>query len=176
MRDRVCWIVAAFAALLITAVPSLSQTSGDSGFVKQAAMAGLAEVELGKIAAQKASQPDVKQFAQNMVHQHQQANQELQQLAQEKNIGLSNALDASHNDERQKLEKLSGQDFDRTYMQIMVFEHRQALREFEQEAQSGSDPVFRGYATRQLSALHEHLNAAESMLKQLGGNPEANKP
>lgn len=179
MHNRMTWTVAALASALLIALmawASAPQQAGDSGFAKNAAEAGLAEVELGKIAAQKASRSDVRQFAQNMVNEHEQASKELKALAQKKNIGLSNQLDASHNDERQKLQTLSGAEFDKTYMQIMVFEHRQALHQFEQESKSGSDPDFRGYAGRQLSSIHSHLNAAETMLKQLGGNPEASKP
>ena len=163
--------------VLLTASSLFAQKpAGDSGFAKNAAEGGMAEVDLGKIAAQKAARPDVKQFAQNMVNEHSKSNDELKSLAQKKHIGLSNQLDANHNDERQKLEKLSGAEFDRMYMQIMVFEHRLALHQFEQEAKSGSDPDFRSFASRQLSSLHDHLNAAESMLKQLGGDPEASRP
>jgi putative membrane protein len=155
--------------LLVMAAALSAWAQGDSGFVKKAAASGMAEVELGKLAAQKASNPAVKQFAQNMMHDHTQADNELKQLAQKKNIGLANQLDPSHNDERQRLQSLSGADFDRQYIDIMVFEHQQAVDQFERESKDGSDAEVRGYAGRQLSVLHQHLNAAKALQGSLGG-------
>jgi putative membrane protein len=106
-------------------------------FVKEAAIGGMAEVELGRLAADKASSDQVKKFGQRMVDDHGRANDELKTLAQNKNIDLPSSLDAKHQATMDRLSKLSGDAFDRAYMSEMVKDHRMDVNEFRNEAKSG---------------------------------------
>jgi putative membrane protein len=94
-----------------TGVPASAQA-----FMREAAAGGLMEVELGKLAEQQGSETDVKQFGRRMVADHSQANQELQDLASQKDVKLPSALDAKQKAQRDQLAKLSGSAFDRAYM------------------------------------------------------------
>src|SRR5262245_34408909 len=69
-------------------------STSDQQFVKTVAGDNMAEVELGKLAEQKASRDDVKKFAQKMVDDHSKANDELKTLASSKNIMLPQSVDA----------------------------------------------------------------------------------
>src|ERR1700739_5050393 len=91
-------IASAFVVFyLIGAAPALAGLSGgDKTFATEAADGGLAEVQLGQLALQKASSPQVKEFAQRMVTDHTQANQELMQLATSENLTLPNQLEAQN--------------------------------------------------------------------------------
>jgi putative membrane protein len=84
----------------------------------------MAEVQLGKLAAEKALSQEVKQFGQRMVDDHGKANDRLKQLATTKGVNLPTELDRSTQREMDKLAKLSGADFDREYMKHMVSDHR----------------------------------------------------
>ncbi len=111
-----------------TAQPAGEQrTRGDGGdqdFLKKAVIANLAEIELGRLAGQKAQNPEVKQFAQMMVNGHTKALDELKQLAQgSAGAELPSALDEKHLELQQKLSGLSGEEFDREYMAAMVDAH-----------------------------------------------------
>src|SRR5512140_2380360 len=97
-----------------------AKAGSDQVFVKKAAVGGMAEVELGTLAKDKASSDQVKQFANRMVTDHGKANDELKTLAQNKNITLPTDLDAKHKAVRDRLSKLSGEQFDRAYMQAML--------------------------------------------------------
>ena len=102
-------------------------SSGDKDFVNDLAIAGTAEVELGRMAAERAVNPDVKKFGQMMVDDHTKASDELTQVATQHNIPVPTDLDDKHRDLRDKLAKLQGADFDKEYMDAMVDGHDNVL-------------------------------------------------
>src|SRR5581483_3513353 len=88
-------------------------SAADRQFVHDAAIAGLGEVAKGKLAEQKAQDPQVRQFGERMVHDHSQANDRLKQIAKAKGIELPRSPGNTAQRDMNKLEKLSGDDFDR---------------------------------------------------------------
>src|SRR5436305_10378664 len=136
--------------------------SADQTFVTKAAHGGLAEVKLGTLATQKAENPDVKAFGQQMVDDHSKANDELKQLASGKGITLPTDIDAKDQATYDHLSKLSGAAFDRAYMQHMVADHRTDVAEFRHESQSGGDSDVKAWAAKTLPTLEHHLQMAES--------------
>ncbi|HEX7772888.1 MAG TPA: DUF4142 domain-containing protein, partial [Pyrinomonadaceae bacterium] len=88
-----------------------AMNSKDRDFVMDAAMGGLMEVELGRLAAQQGASEAVKQFGQRMVDDHSKANTELMTLATSKGITLPTAIDDKHRQEVTKLSAMSGADF-----------------------------------------------------------------
>jgi putative membrane protein len=132
-------------------------------FVKDALLGGMTEVELGKVAVEKASSDAVKQFGQKMIDDHSKANEELKQIASKENINAPDSLDSKHQSRVDKLSKLSGPDFDRAYIKDQLKDHQQDVKEFQLEAKSGSDPEVKSFASKTLPILEEHL----SMVKEL---------
>ena len=134
--------------------------ASDTLFVKNAAKGGLAEVELGQLAADHGASDQVKKFGQRMVTDHGKANDELKSLAQQKNIKLPTEIDATNKALHDRLSKLSGAAFDRAYMQHMLTDHRKDVNEFKREANSGRDPQMKSFASTTLPTLEEHLQHA----------------
>jgi len=125
----------------------------------------MAEVELGKLAAQKAASDAVKQFGQKMVDDHTKANDQLKQVAGKENITIPDSLDSKHQSRIDKLSKLSGPDFDRAYIKDQVKDHKQDVSEFKTEADSGSDPNIKQFASNTLPILEQHLTMAKDLSK-----------
>jgi putative membrane protein len=140
---------------------SAGVTVADSTFVKKAASGGIAEVELGQLALQKASSPDVKQFAQRMVNDHTKANGQLKQVAADEHIRLPQSMSAKDKATKDTLANLSGDDFDRAYMKDMVQDHRHDVAEFERESKSAQDPAVKSFAMQTLPTLRDHLKEAQ---------------
>jgi putative membrane protein len=156
-----------------------AKMAGDQTFVKKAAIGGMAEVELGTLAKDKASSDQVKQFAQRMVDDHGKANDELKTLAQNKNITLPTELDAKHKAVRDRLSKLSGAQFDKAYMQAMLKDHREDVSEFRSESRSAKDPDVKAFAAKTLPTLEDHLKLAQQDSKAVatsGTKSSAKKP
>ncbi len=137
--------------------------SADSKFVLEAAMGGMAEVQLGQLAVDKATSPDVKQFGQRMVDDHGKANQELTQLASTKGITLPTTLDAKHQADVDRLSKLTGEEFDHTYMKMMVDDHNKDVADFQHESSGGKDPDVKAWAAKTLPTLEQHQSMAKSI-------------
>ncbi len=140
----------------------------DTVFVKKAAEGGLAEVELGKLATEKASSDDVKQFGQRMVDDHSKANDQLKQVASQKNLTLPTDLNAKDKAQKDRLSKLSGKAFDRAYMRSMVMDHTKDVAEFKKEANSGADPDVKNFASQTLPTLQDHLKSARDVASKVG--------
>jgi putative membrane protein len=157
-----------------------SSGSADLTFIRTAASAGLAEVELGRVGVEKAESADVKQFAQRMVDDHGRANNELQQLAASKNITLPSELDAKHKAARDRLSKLSGAAFDRSFMREMTQGHTAAVTAFDREAKMGKDSQVKDWATQKLPTLREHQAQAKDINAKIAagtsGKGAAKKP
>jgi len=137
--------------------------SRDHDFVMDAAMGGMLEVELGRLAAQQGTSDAVKQFGQRMVDDHSKANAELMTLAQSKGITLPTALDDKHRNEVTKLSAKTGADFDRAYSKLMLSDHEKDVSEFEKESTKGTDPDLKAFASKTLPTLQEHLQLARTL-------------
>lgn len=147
-----------------------NMSSQDRDFLMDAAMGGLMEVELGRIAAQKGMSDSVKQFGQRMVDDHSKANEELTSLASSKGITLPTALDEKHQKDVTKLSALSGAEFDRAYSKMMLSDHNKDVKEFEKQSIKGADAELKAFASKTLPTLQEHLQ----MARALGGNQRGN--
>lgn len=139
----------------------------DQGFMKEAAIGNLAEIQLGQMAQQKASSPAVKSFATRMVKDHSAADDKLKNIAESQHIGLPDNLDVKHENEAAALSKLSGQQFDHEYMLLMVQEHKQDVSKFQQEAGHAEDPTVKEFAASTLPILQSHLNEAQQVQAQV---------
>jgi putative membrane protein len=144
-------------------------TQSERTFVRKAAEGGVAEVELGQLAEQKASSPQVKEFAQRMVNDHTKANDQLKQVANEENVTIPTKLDAKDEATKDRLEKLSGAQFDRAYMADMVRDHTKDVTEFRTEAKTAKDPAVKNFASQTLPTLEDHLKEARNVDSQVGG-------
>ncbi len=149
--------------------------ANDKLFVTKAAEGGLAEVQLGQLAADHASSDEVKKFGQRMVTDHGKATDELKTLAQQKNITLRTELDAKDKALHDRLAKLTGAAFDRAYMQHMLTDHRKDVNAFKHESTAGKDPDVKAWASKTLPTLEEHLKQAEDMAKAVGTSGTATR-
>jgi putative membrane protein len=166
MRQLACSV--ALVGLLGSAPALAALSAADKTFATEAAHGGLAEVQLGQLAEEKATSPQVKEFAQRMVKDHTEANQELMQVSRSENLELPTQLDAQHKSEMDRLRALSGNAFDTAYMQHMVQDHRKTVADFQKQAQSGTDPGLKSFAQNYLPILQQHLQLSERSAAAFG--------
>jgi putative membrane protein len=141
--------------------PTVNLSRGDRKFIEEAAQGGMAEVELGKLAQQKAASDQVKQFGKKMADDHQKANEQLKTLASKKGMTLPADMTSSDRREYDKLQKKSGAEFDREYMKEMVSDHKKDVKDFESAAKKADDADIKSFASTTLPTLQQHLDLAQ---------------
>lgn len=145
------------------------QPSGDRQFLSEAAIDGRSEVELARTATTKASSPAVKRFAQKLVEDHSKANQQLESLPQGREVLQSLTIPQEKQSTVEHLSKLSGKEFDRTFVEHAVEDHEKAVARFQEAANSAQDPEVKQFAAQTLPVLRRHLEMAKSLQTQLSG-------
>jgi putative membrane protein len=134
-------------------------------FAVKTANAGMTEVELGKLAEEKATSKSVKDFGAMMVKDHTKANEELKSLAAAKNITLPTAVGEDMRKHIDDLSKKTGNDFDHDYIDMMVNDHKDVIDNFEDAAKNSKDSAFKNFAVKTLPTLYKHLGAAKAIVK-----------
>lgn len=137
-------------------------------FIKMAYQENLAEVKGGQAAQQKAQNQQTKDFAQSLVQDHQQALDQLKKLADQKNVQVSDQLDARHQRMIDQTASLSGAEFDKQFMNQQIRAHKRALSLYQQAAQNNTDSDVKQFAQQNVAALQHHLQMAQ----QQGGISE----
>ena len=143
-------------------------TGGDLAFMNAAAPGGMAEVEMGRLAAKQAESNEVKQFAARMIADHTKAGDELKQLAQQKKVMLPPEVSPAHKETMAKLSKLNGAEFDRAYVMAMVADHEKDVTAFAATAKGAVDADLKAYAAKTLPTLEVHLQMIRDIAAKMG--------
>lgn len=139
----------------------------DSEFAVKAASGGLVEVELAHMVAQKAQNPAVKAFGAQMLKDHTKDNAELKALAERKHITLPTTPGKEQQEDIDRLNKLTGAEFDKQYISYMKDDHQEDVKDFKKGADEVKDADLKAYAVKTLPILQMHLNMVTALDKQL---------
>jgi putative membrane protein len=153
------------ATTAVTSTAPLSKS--DEDFAKKAAAGGMMEVDLGQLAASKATSQDVKDFANRMVTDHGKAGDELKSLASQKGLTLPSTPSAEETKTSNDLSKKTGAAFDKAYMSDMVKGHEQVAKDFEKASKSLKDPDLKNWVTKTLPTVQDHLKSAKEINSKL---------
>lgn len=151
------------------ATKSTAPAKLDQDFSAKAAEGGLLEVELGKLAAKNAAQPEVKAFGERMIADHGKIDAELKALAAEKGIPLPDKLQAAQTKKLTHLASLKGEAFDKAYLAEMLKDHETDVAEFRATAGKLTDPELKAFAEKTLPTLEAHLQSLHEIKKERKG-------
>jgi putative membrane protein len=158
--------------LFALAVPVLgfganSLSHADSSFLKDATEAGLYEIQGSKIALDKATDPQVKSFAQHMIDEHTKANQEIEALASQKGVKLPTSPSVAQQAKLKTLEHWSQSGFDHHYAEgVGVSAHKDAVKLFTKESTDAKDADVKALASKTLPDLQQHLQMAQQLVDE----------
>jgi putative membrane protein len=173
------------SVVMLLATPALAQSGNPAGmtpgtgpqqpnnsdrvFVHAAAIGGMAEVELGNLAQQKAQNEAVKDFGRRMVEDHKQANDRLISLAKAAGIAVPDKLDQEHQAMRDRLQAMNGTEFDLAYLQGQVADHQKTAQLLEYEIGSGQQIALKDFASEILPTVLQHLRSAQDLQAEMTG-------
>jgi putative membrane protein len=136
-------------------------------FLVKAADGGMAEINLGELAQQKATHDMVKSYGTMMVNDHSAAHNQVKTLAAQRNVTLPASLSEINQKLIDDLMKKSGSDFDRSYMRVMIDDHQHDIKEFEKALAAVKDVEVRTFIDNTLPILRRHLDSAKAIQKSL---------
>jgi putative membrane protein len=172
LKIRVTTGAATALFLLALAAPALRAqekenhgefTAKDFKFATTAAEGGSMEVALGDLAAQKGEDQAVRDFGKRMVDDHKKLNDELKDLAVKKGATIPTMSTKKDDKMVERLQKLSGKEFDKAYIKEMVGDHKKDIKEFQTEAEKGDDADLKAWVTKTLPTLLDHLAQAQKL-------------
>lgn len=137
-------------------------SASDTRFVKEAAQGGIMEVKIGYMGVQNGQSSQVKNLGQKLIQDHTAANKELEQLAARKGVVIPQDLDAHHQQELDRLSKMTGAQFDQAFIKHAIDDHQKDIRKFQNAAEKANDQDLRAFAQRTLPVLQQHLDMAKS--------------
>ncbi len=147
-------------------------SDSDKNFLMKAEKDNIAEQEIGRFAAEKTQNKDVKDYAQMLVDDHTKALNDLVDLMNKKGMAQPNGLPKVEHDAMNKLNGLSGADFDREFINMMVEDHQKAVSEFRQEKDMAQDKDVKSYADNVLPVLEKHLQKAQELQRNLASSSQ----
>lgn len=136
-------------------------------FFVTAANSGLAEVRLGEMAAQKATNKKVKDMGRMLADDHRAVNQELKGLARQRNVSLPDSVGEDKRREIDKLGDKKGRDFDKSYINEMISSHERSVDLFQKQVDNGNDAAVKTFAANTLPRLQMHLDSLKSIKKAI---------
>jgi len=176
MNSKATKLLATASIATLTAIASVAYaaeagtlSSKDKSFMKNAALAGAAEISAGTLADSNSSNDQVKTFGREMVKDHTAAANELSQIAQGKGVALPTEPDSSHKRLLKKLQKSSSPKFDKIYAKKAgVDDHKDAVKLFTDEANRGTDPDVKAFAAKTLPVIQHHYQMAQELASSVG--------
>ena len=151
------------AALFASNSTALAQSAKD--FVNKVAISDMFEIQSSQLALSKQADEDTKPFAQKMVQDHQKTSSELKAVVEGSMVKLTlpTTMDSEHQKMLNDLQAKDGKDFDRTYDQIQLKAHQDAVALFESYSKHGDNPELKSWAVATLPHLKEHLSMAQKL-------------
>jgi putative membrane protein len=149
-------------------VKEMTPPADSKQFAMKAAQANLFEVKLAELAQQKAQSQEVKQFAQKVQQDHQQANDKLKQIAQSKQIDWPNDLMGPKKVEYEAFRQLDGKVFEDNYVLLMIKGHLHDIMLFQNEAKNGTDQDIKQWAQQTLPHIQQHASQLNQVAQACG--------
>jgi putative membrane protein len=137
--------------------------TGDASFAVKAAVGGMTEIAISKVAAQQATTQKLKDFANMMVTDHNAAGDKLSAIAKAKGIALPTSLDSATQNMINDMSKKTGKDFDKAYVDKMVKDHEATLSMFKKEETMVKDTSLKSFITNTIPVVQKHLDAIKAI-------------
>jgi len=150
-------------------IAAFAASPADSKFAMTAAHGGDAEVQLGKLAQEKSTDPDIKAFGELMVHDHGEADQKLMAIGQQESMTLPTDMDPKQQAMYNKLKAMPEPEFNKAYVADMLKDHEEDIRAFTKEANTGTDPKIKQFAADTLPVLQGHLEKIKAIHAKMTG-------
>lgn len=163
-----CCLTVGAATVMVPSHAKAQASDQDKQFLTKASQANYDEIQLGKLAEEKATNAQVKAFGRRMVRDHTALTEKMKPFADQWSIAAPTSLSSDAQSEYDKLKGMSGADFDKEYINFMASDHAKDLNEFKEEADSTKDAKFKAAVEHGKAVITAHKNMADSLQSKVG--------
>ncbi len=142
----------------------------DKNFVENTLKGGMLEIALAQEAVKKSTNQDVQNLANHIIQDHTKGNQQLKEIAQKEGLQIPDKMGSDKEQKLEKFSKMDAQDFDREYASFEVKDHKDDIKDAENEAKDGTNPSIKNFASQLVPQLQQHLSMAQSVDQKFGAN------
>ena len=146
---------------------SVDSKEDDSEFLVDATEINLEEIEIGRLAQTKSTNPEVKKFGKMLVDEHTKSAAEVKTIADSRNFSLPTSITEEGKDQYDKLNEKTGVDFDKKFADMMVDGHEKAIDKFKKASENATDQEIKTWASNNVSTLTSHLQHAKQLKESL---------
>jgi len=140
----------------------------DRLFIHEAQEGNMAEVKLGELAVQKSQNQDVRNFAQKMIDDHTQLMEKMKPLAEQAGVKQPDHLSKDGKSTYEKLNALSGDDFDHAYIKAMLDDHHKDLKKFQTQESLTSNADLKATVSEGEKVIAMHTSMIEKIADKYG--------
>jgi putative membrane protein len=162
------WALVALVSPLALAPLAFGADDPDATFYKKATEGGIFEIDTGNQAAKASNNQQIKDFGSMLVTDHTAANDKLKGIAESKSISLPSTASVGQMAEKAKLDVLTGDSYDKSFINTQIKAHEHTIALFKTEAANGQDADAKAFAAATLPTLRKHLKEARSIASQAG--------
>jgi putative membrane protein len=159
-------LAGAFVYSMLAIAKPVTAPKSDAEFLAMAAQADMTMAHIGKMAEDRATGSKVKDFANTLVQDHTTDYQRLTALAAKLGDSVPKSINERNNRTIAELDHSRGKTFDHAFLTKQSAEHEKLIDAFKWEAEHGSTPAIKAYASQTLPTIERHLHDAEGLIKQ----------
>ncbi len=156
------------AACVCGTVQAQDTKSADKSFLVDAAQGNLAEISMAKLALEKSQDPNIRKFATRMIHDHEMLNQQMKPISMKLGVKEPSGPSLMEKAKYEELKLKSGNDFDRAYVEAMVKDHNDDLKQFIDEVNKTADPELKTAVAKAEGVIKEHTEMIDN-IAHMGG-------
>ncbi|MES1224649.1 MAG: DUF4142 domain-containing protein [Bacteroidota bacterium] len=146
---------------------AIAVNKNDADFLVKAIEGGMMEIDLGNIAKMKSQNKRVQNFGKMMVADHGDADAKIKDLAQVRTVTLPTMTGDDKSKMIRDMNEKKAKDFDKDYIDAMVKDHKEDIKEFESASDKVQDTEIRAFILNTLPVLRKHLDSCEAIQQSL---------
>jgi putative membrane protein len=146
------------------------QTEAERKFIGENNAEDFLMIQLGQLAARKATDNSVKEFGRRMASEYTDMDKQWVAMETKNNLPVQHGMGANHKAKLTKLEKLSGREFDREYISVVIKDLAGHLSYHKKEGRAQKLAPVRQLVEKRIPVMEKQLDQAKAIGNRIGAD------
>jgi putative membrane protein len=146
------------------------QTEAERKFIGENNAEDFLMIQLGQLAARKATDNSVKEFGRRMASEYTDMDKQWVAMETKNNLEVQHGMGPNHKAKLTKLEKLSGREFDREYISVVIKDLAGHLSYHKKEGRAQKLAPVRQLVEKRIPVMEKQLDQAKAIGNRIGAD------